>query len=45
MQAQEREERIKKEVQQRETRQSTHKSFRKLGYQFRGRVKPNSTKK
>jgi hypothetical protein len=45
MQAQEREERIEKEVKQRETRRSTQKSFRKLGYQIRGHVKPNSTKK
>jgi hypothetical protein len=48
MQAQEREERIEKEVKQRETRCATHKSFRsfrKLGYQIRGHVKPNSTKK
>jgi hypothetical protein len=45
MQAQEREERIEKEVKQRETRRATHKSFRKLGYQIRGHVKPNSTKK
>jgi hypothetical protein len=44
-QAQEREERIKKEVKQRETRRSTHNSFRKVGYQFRGHVMPNSTKK
>jgi cytidylate kinase len=33
-QAQEREERIEKEVKQRDTRQSTQKSFRKLGYQI-----------
>jgi ketosteroid isomerase-like protein len=45
MQAQEREDRIEKEVKQRETRRSTQKSFRKLGYQTRGHVKPNSTKK
>jgi hypothetical protein len=45
MQAQEREERIEKEVKQRETRRSTQKSFRKLGYQIRGHVKPNYTKK
>jgi hypothetical protein len=45
MQAQEREDRVKKEVNQRETRMSTQKSFRKLGYQIRGYVKPNSTKK
>jgi hypothetical protein len=45
MQAQEREERIEKEVKQRETRRATQKSFRKLGYQIRGHVKPNSTKK
>jgi hypothetical protein len=44
MQAQEREERIEKEVKQRETRRSTKKSFRKLGYQIRGHVNPNSTK-
>jgi hypothetical protein len=44
-QAQEREERIEKEVKQRETRRATQKSFRKLGYQIRGHVKPNSTKK
>jgi hypothetical protein len=44
LEAQEREERIDKEVKQRETRQSTHKSFRKLGYQIRGHVKPNFTK-
>jgi hypothetical protein len=43
MQAQEREDRIEKEVKQRETRRSTHKSIRKLGYQIRGHVKPNST--
>jgi hypothetical protein len=29
----------------RETRRATQKSFRKLGYQIRGHVKPNSTKK
>jgi hypothetical protein len=34
MQAQEREERIEKEVKQRETRRATQKSFRKLGYQI-----------
>jgi hypothetical protein len=45
MHAQEREERIEKEVDQRETRRATQKSFRKLGYQIRGHVKPNSTKK
>jgi hypothetical protein len=45
LQAQEREERIEKEVKQRETRRSTQQSFRKLGYQIRGHVKPNSTKK
>jgi hypothetical protein len=45
MQAQECEERIKKEVKQRETRRSTQKSFRKLGYQIRGHVKPNYTNK
>jgi hypothetical protein len=45
MQAQEREERIEKEVKQRKTRRSTQKSFRKLGYQIRGNQKPNSTKK
>jgi hypothetical protein len=42
-QAQEREDMIDKEVKQ--TRRSTHKSFWKLGYQIRSRVKPNSTKK
>jgi hypothetical protein len=45
MQAQEREERIEKEVKQRETRRATQKSLRKLGYQIRGHVKPNSTRK
>jgi hypothetical protein len=45
MKAQEREERIEKEVKQRETRRSTQNSFRKLGYQIRGNAKPNSTKK
>jgi hypothetical protein len=45
MQSQEREERIEKEVKQRETRRSTQNSFRKFGYQIRGHVKPNSTKK
>jgi hypothetical protein len=45
MQAQEREKQIEKEVKQRETRWSTQKSFRKLGYQIRGHVKPNSMKK
>jgi hypothetical protein len=45
MQAQEREERIEKEVKQQETKGSTHNSFWKLGYQIRGHVKPNSTKK
>jgi hypothetical protein len=45
LQVQEREERIDKEVRQRETRRSTQKSFRKLGYQIRGHVKPNSMKK
>jgi hypothetical protein len=44
MQAQEREERIEKEVKQQETRRATHKSFRNLGYQIRGHVKPKSTK-
>jgi hypothetical protein len=45
MQSQEQEERIEKEVKQRETRRATKKSFRKLGYQIRGHVKPNSMKK
>jgi hypothetical protein len=45
MQAQECEERIEKEFKQRETRRSTQKSFRNLGYQIRGHVKLNSTKK
>jgi hypothetical protein len=45
MQAQEREEQIEKEVKQRETRRATQKSFRKVGYQIWGHVKPNSTKK
>jgi hypothetical protein len=45
LQAQECEERIEKEVKQRETRRSTQKSFRKLGYQIQGHVKPNSRKK
>jgi hypothetical protein len=45
MQAQEQEERIEKEVKQRETRHSTQKSFWKLGYQIRVNVRPNSTKK
>jgi hypothetical protein len=45
LQAQEREERIGKEVKQRETRRSTQKSFWKLGYQIRGHMKPKSTKK
>jgi hypothetical protein len=45
LQAQEREDRIDNEVNQRETRRSTHKSFPKLRYQIRGHVKPNSTKK
>jgi hypothetical protein len=45
MQAQEQDDRIEKEVKQRETRRSTQKSFGKLGYQIRGHVKPNSTKK
>jgi hypothetical protein len=45
MQAQEREERIEKEVKQQETRRATHKSLQKLIYQIRGHVKPNSTKK
>jgi hypothetical protein len=44
LQAQEREERIDKEVNQSETRRSTQKYFR-LGYQIRGHVKPNSMKK
>jgi hypothetical protein len=44
MQAQEREERIEKEVKQRETRCATQNSFQKLGYQIRGHVKPNSMK-
>jgi hypothetical protein len=34
MHAQEREERIEKEVKQRETRRATQKSFQKLGYQI-----------
>jgi hypothetical protein len=45
MQAQEHEDRIEKEVKQRETRRSTQKSFWKLGYQIRGHVKPNYTNK
>jgi hypothetical protein len=45
LQAQEREERIEKEVNHRETRRYIQKWFRKLGYQIRGHVKPNSTKK
>jgi hypothetical protein len=45
MQSQEREERIEREVKQREMRHATQKSFRKLGYQIRGHVNPNSTKK
>jgi hypothetical protein len=45
IQAQEREDRIDKEVKQRETRRSTQKSFRKLGYQIRGHVNPSSTMK
>jgi hypothetical protein len=45
MQAQEREERVEKEVKQRETRRVTQNYLRKLGYQIRGHVKPNSTKK
>jgi hypothetical protein len=45
LQAQEREERIEKEVKHRETRRSTQKSFWKLGYQIRVHVKPNSMKK
>jgi hypothetical protein len=45
MQAQEQEEQIEKEVKQRKTRHATQKSFRKLGYQIRGHVKPKSTKK
>jgi hypothetical protein len=45
MQAQERAERIEKEVKQYETRRSTQKSFQKLEYQIRGHVKPTSTKK
>jgi hypothetical protein len=45
MHAQEREERIEKEVKQRETRRATQKYFWKLRYQIRGHVKPNSTKK
>jgi hypothetical protein len=45
LQAQEREERISKEVKQRETRRSTQKTFRKLGYQIGGHVNLNSTKK
>jgi hypothetical protein len=45
LQAQKREERIDKEVKQRETRRSTQKSFQKLGYQIRGHVKPNSKNK
>jgi hypothetical protein len=45
MQSQEREEQIEKEVKHQETRCATQKSFRKLGNQIRGHVKPNSTKK
>jgi hypothetical protein len=41
MQAQEQEERIEKEVKQREMRHATQNSFPKLGYQIRGHVKPN----
>jgi hypothetical protein len=44
-QAQESEDLIDKEVKQRETQYSTHYLFLKLGYQIRGHVKPNSTKK
>jgi hypothetical protein len=45
LQAQECEERIDKEVKQRETRPSTQKLFWKLGYQIQGHVKPKYTKK
>jgi hypothetical protein len=45
MQAQEQEERIEKKFKQRETIRATQKSFRKLGYQIRGHVNPNSKKK
>jgi hypothetical protein len=45
VQTQEREDQIDKEVKQHETRISTHKSSRKLGYQIRGHVNPNSMKK
>jgi hypothetical protein len=40
MQSQKREERIETEIKQRGTRRSTQKSFRKLGYQTRGHVRP-----
>jgi hypothetical protein len=45
MQAQERKDKIKKEVKQQYTRRATQKSFRKLGYQIRGHVNPKSTRK
>jgi hypothetical protein len=45
LQVKEREERIAKEVKQRETRRSAQKSLWKLGYQIRGHVKPNASKK
>jgi hypothetical protein len=41
----EREEKIEMEIKARENRRNTQGSFRKLGRQIRGHIKPNSTKK
>jgi hypothetical protein len=43
--SQERDGLIQKEVKAQENRRAAHRTFRKLGRQIRGHVKPNSTKK
>jgi hypothetical protein len=43
--SQERYDLIRKEVKERENRRAVQRTFRKLGRQIRGHVKPNSTKK
>jgi hypothetical protein len=42
--SQERDDLIQKEVKARENRRASQRTFRKLGRQIRGHVKPNSTK-
>jgi hypothetical protein len=41
----EREDRIQQELKSRENKRTSQKTFRKLGRQIRGQVKPNSVKK